>query len=78
MYASATAATELHNMQYLTRLGLWGGGTPYTNFAEFRDELQAGGAAPQELLPQHLKAAGAMASRLISYRGVRVSVAVAA
>ena len=75
VYASATAATELHNMQYLTRLGLWGGGTPYTNFAEFRDELQAGGAAPQELLPQHLKAAGAMASRLISYRGVRVSVA---
>tara|TARA_B110001452_G_scaffold260189_1_gene257411 strand:- start:400 stop:831 length:432 start_codon:yes stop_codon:yes gene_type:complete len=28
VYASATAATELHNMQYLTRLGLWGGGTP--------------------------------------------------
>ena len=121
VYASATAATELHNMQYLTRLGLWGGGTPYANFADFRDELQAsppspslglllltfsssslgpsllilcpallilppvhptvlfplqaGGAAPQELLPQHLKAAGAMASRLISYRGVRVSVA---
>jgi len=27
IYASATAATELQNMAYLTRLGLWGQGT---------------------------------------------------
>ena len=62
-------------MQYLTRLGLWGGDTPYASFGEFRDEMQASGPAAKELLPQHLKASGSMVSRLISYHGVRVSVA---
>jgi hypothetical protein len=34
-------------MQYLTRLGLWGFGTPFPSFSAFRDELRAGGAAAQ-------------------------------
>ena len=75
VYASATAATELHNMQYLTRLGLWGFGTPFPSFSAFRDELRAGGAAAQALLPLHLKLSGALVSRVISWEGVRVTVA---
>ena len=33
VYASATSATELHNLQYLSRLGLWGRGTPFSSFS---------------------------------------------
>ena len=76
VYASATSATELHNMQYLIRLGLWGAGTPFPSFGAFRDEMQSGGSAAKELLPVHLKMCGALVSRLLSYDGVRVRVAV--
>ena len=74
VYASATSATEIHNMQYLIRLGLWGAGTPYASFNDFRDEMQAGGAAAKELLPLHLKMCGALVSRQLSYDGVTVMV----
>jgi hypothetical protein len=51
VYASATSATEIHNMQYLIRLGLWGAGTPYASFNDFRDEMATGASAAKELLP---------------------------
>ena len=38
VYASATGASEPKNMAYMTRLGLWGKGTP---FPEFNDFIQA-------------------------------------
>lgn len=38
IYASATGASEPKNMAYMTRLGLWGPGTP---FKEFNDFIQA-------------------------------------
>ena len=75
VYSSATSATELHNLQYLCRLGLWGRGTPFPSFAAFRDEMALGGSAAKELLPLHLKASGSLLSRLISYDGVSVRVA---
>jgi hypothetical protein len=74
VYASATSATELHNLQYLSRLGLWGKGTAFSSFVGFRDEMQTGGAAAKELLPVHLKACGSLVSRLISYDGVTIRV----
>jgi hypothetical protein len=43
VYSSATSATELHNLQYLSRLGLWGVGTPFSSFGAFRDEMSAVG-----------------------------------
>ena len=68
VYASATAATELHNLQYLSRLSLWGADTPYPAFGSFRDALAEAGAAAAELLPLHLKASGRLVSRVISFR----------
>ena len=35
VYASATGASEPRNMAYMSRLGLWGVGTPFENFMEF-------------------------------------------
>ena len=75
VYSSATSATELHNLQYLSRLGLWGRGTPFASFAHFKEVMHAGGAAAKELLPLHLKSRGSLVSRLISYDGVHVRVA---
>ena len=34
VYASATGASEVRNMGYMTRLGLWGDGTPFSDFAK--------------------------------------------
>lgn len=35
VYASATGASEPRNMAYMVRLGLWGQGTPFSNFNDF-------------------------------------------
>lgn len=35
VYASATGASEPRNMAYMSRLGLWGEGTPFTEFGDF-------------------------------------------
>lgn len=35
VYASATGASEPRNMAYMVRLGLWGPGTQFKNFAQF-------------------------------------------
>jgi len=35
VYASATGASEPRNMAYMSRLGLWGTGTPFTEFNDF-------------------------------------------
>lgn len=75
VYSSATSATEVDNLQYLCRLGLWGRGTPFKSFAVFREQMLKGGAASKELLPLHLKACGSLVSRLISYQDVRIRVA---
>ena len=43
MYVSATGATELDNLCYMTRLGLWGQGTAFTTKHDFVKNLEAGG-----------------------------------
>ena len=35
VYCSATGITDPINMGYMSRLGLWGSGTPFSTFAEF-------------------------------------------
>lgn len=35
VYASATGATEPRNMAYMSRIGLWGPGSPFTNYNHF-------------------------------------------
>lgn len=35
VYASATGASEPRNMAYMSRLGLWGEGTPFVEFSDF-------------------------------------------
>jgi len=70
VYVSATGATEVSNLAYADRLGLWGEGTPFANKLDFIDKVQAGGLAAMELVARDMKAMGAYIARNLSYDGV--------
>jgi hypothetical protein len=70
VYLSATGATEVSNLGYLERLGLWGPGTPFADKRTFIAEIAAGGIAAMELVARDMKALGLYLSRSLSYDGV--------
>lgn len=68
---SATAATDVINLGYLDRLGLWGPGTPFPEgFGEFQAQIASGGMSAMEMVARELKAQGKYVSRTLSYKGV--------
>ncbi len=68
---SATAATDVVNLGYLDRLGLWGPGTAFPNgFNEFQAQIGRGGISAMELIARELKAHGKYVSRTLSFKGV--------
>lgn len=73
VYASATAATEVANLAYADRLGLWGEETSFATKAAFIAEISRGGIAAMELVAQGMKAAGLYCARTLSYEGVDVT-----
>ena len=58
IYSSATAATDVRHLAYMIRLGLWGQGTPFADFAEFAKEIEEGGIGAMEMIARDLKAMG--------------------
>ena len=70
VYASATGASEVANLAYAERLGLWGRGTPFPTVQTFVEQVSAGGLAAMELVAKDLKAMGLYLARSISYDGV--------
>lgn len=71
LYASATGATELANMGYMVRLGLWGEGTQFDSFEDFISEVNTGGMGAMEMVARDLKAQGKYLARSLSYEGVK-------
>ncbi|MGN0182970.1 MAG: strawberry notch-like NTP hydrolase domain-containing protein, partial [Candidatus Ornithomonoglobus sp.] len=71
VYLSATGATEVSNLQYADRLGLWGAGTAFSNAEDFAQKINAGGVAAMELVASNMKENGVYLSRNISYDGVK-------
>ena len=71
VYSSATGATEVENLRYAERLGLWGEGTPFITGDDFVGKVKAGGLAAMELIARDLKAMGVYLSRNISYDDVQ-------
>ncbi len=68
---SATAATEISNLGYLDRLGLWGPGTSFPGgFMDFQTAIGSGRMAAMELVARELKAQGKYISRTLSFKGV--------
>ena len=71
VYSSATGATEVENLRYAERLGLWGEGTPFIKGDDFVSKVKAGGLAAMELIARDMKAMGVYLSRNISYDDVQ-------
>lgn len=71
-YFSATGATEARHMAPYERLGLWGAGAPFADFAAFLVAMERGGVAAMEMLCRDLKSVGTYLSRTISYGPTRL------
>ena len=70
MYVSATGATEVSNLAYAERLGIWGDGTPFSTVLNFVAEMSRSVSA-MELVAQNLKQMGLYLARSLSYDGVQ-------
>jgi hypothetical protein len=70
VYVSATGATEVKNLSYAQRLGLWGKNTAFATVRDFVNEISAGGLAVMEVIARDLKAMGLYCARSLSYEGV--------
>jgi len=74
LYASATGASDVNNLAYAMRLGLWGPQTAFADRDRFVDAIRAGGIAAMELVARDLKALGLYAARALSFDGVEYDV----
>lgn len=74
LYASATGASDVNNLAYATRLGLWGPGTAFADREAFVAAIRAGGIAAMELVARDLKALGLYTARALSFAGVEYDV----
>lgn len=72
IYASATGATDVHNLAYADRLGLWGSTTAFPQRTDFIGAFEAGGIADLEQVTLSLKAQGLYVSRALSFEGVEI------
>lgn len=70
LYVSATGATEVANLTYAERLGLWGEDTPFADAKDFIGQVSSGGIAAMELTARDLKALGVYTARSLSYDDV--------
>jgi len=70
LLVSATGATEVANLCYASRLGLWGEGTAFPERESFMSEMTDGGIAAMELVARDLKAQGLYTARALSFAGI--------
>lgn len=74
VYCSATGVTDLENMAYMTRLGLWGEGTQFSTFTQFQDEIKNRGSSSLEMLAIELKGSGTYVSRALGFKSAEFDV----
>jgi len=74
LYASATGASDINNLAYAVRLGLWGPETSFATREEFISNIRLGGIASMELVARDLKALGVYIARALSFAGVEYEV----
>ena len=70
IYLSATPATEVSDLGYATRLGLWGEGTKFKDFADFVKKVKNKKLLGMEAVSRSLKMRGQMLSCALSDKGV--------
>jgi len=69
-YMSATMATDVFNLGYAPRLGLWGRNAPFTDLRHFLSAMKNLDEAGLEQVSIDLKSAGRYCSRNLSFDGV--------
>jgi len=74
LYASATGASDVNNLAYAMRLGLWGPETAFADRTAFVAAIRDGGIAAMELVARDLKALGLYTARALSFAGVEYDV----
>jgi hypothetical protein len=74
LYASATGASDVNNLAYAQRLGLWGPETAFADRNAFVAAIRDGGIAAMELVARDLKALGLYTARALSFAGVEYDV----
>lgn len=74
LYASATGASDVNNLAYAVRLGLWGPETGFANREDFIAQIRGGGIAAMEVVSRDLKALGLYQARALSFAGVEYEV----
>ncbi|XP_035691561.1 protein strawberry notch homolog 1-like isoform X1 [Branchiostoma floridae] len=70
VYASATGASEPKNMAYMSRLGIWGEGTPFREFNDFIQAVERRGVGAMEIVAMDMKLRGMYMARQLSFAGV--------
>nr|CAD7432398.1 unnamed protein product [Timema monikensis] len=70
VYASATGASEPRNMAYMTRIGIWGEGTPFPEFTDFISAVEKRGVGAMEIVAMDMKLRGMYIARQLSFHGV--------
>uniref|UniRef100_A0A8C6TA88 Protein strawberry notch homolog 2 n=1 Tax=Neogobius melanostomus TaxID=47308 RepID=A0A8C6TA88_9GOBI len=70
VYASATGASEPKNMIYMSRLGIWGEGTPFRTFEDFLHAIEKRGVGAMEIVAMDMKVSGMYIARQLSFAGV--------
>uniref|UniRef100_A0A672R8B9 Protein strawberry notch homolog 2 n=1 Tax=Sinocyclocheilus grahami TaxID=75366 RepID=A0A672R8B9_SINGR len=70
VYASATGASEPKNMIYMSRLGIWGQGTPFKTFDDFLHAIEKRGVGAMEIVAMDMKVSGMYIARQLSFSGV--------
>uniref|UniRef100_A0A8C5UF42 Protein strawberry notch homolog 2 n=1 Tax=Malurus cyaneus samueli TaxID=2593467 RepID=A0A8C5UF42_9PASS len=70
VYASATGASEPKNMIYMSRLGIWGEGTPFRAFDDFLSAIEKRGVGAMEIVAMDMKVSGMYIARQLSFTGV--------
>ncbi|GIL79152.1 hypothetical protein Vretifemale_8504, partial [Volvox reticuliferus] len=68
LYCSATGVSEVGNMAYMVRMGLWGKGTAFDDFQTFLDSMRRRGVSFMEMLAMEMKAEGKYVARGLSFR----------
>lgn len=74
LYASATGASDVNNLAYAVRLGLWGQETAFSNREQFISGIRKGGIAAMELVARDLKALGLYTARALGFAGVEYDI----
>jgi hypothetical protein len=74
LYASATGASDVNNLAYAIRLGLWGPETAFANREAFVADIRDGGIAAMELVARDLKSLGLYTARALSFAGVEYEI----